>query len=158
VKSPSWFSQAVARYGAEALANQITKEDAVREITATTRKLHSEHIGEVYIDHVTRELRAWMTRRAVADAAREHDQLELFPGAPMVFELSPGRFAATAVMTRRDWDAALKQADTKARNADGHRDKVQRAHDLIVPLLTSDDLTTADVWPPIAQLQLAATP
>jgi hypothetical protein len=63
VKSPPWFSQAVACYGAEALASQITKEDAVREITATARKLHSEHIGEVYIDHVTRELRAWMTRR-----------------------------------------------------------------------------------------------
>lgn len=148
MKTPAWFREQIATHGGLILAEETTEQEAIQAVRDRALDTHPEFVTAIFDEHTAKELRAWMSKRATSDATTvEIGQTELFPDLPRVLEISPGRFAAQAVMTRKDWDRAAKQARTKAANADGYAEKVERARDQVVPLLTDDSMTTADVWP-----------
>lgn len=148
MKTPAWFREQIATHGGRILAEEATEQEAIQAVRERAWSTSPDFITHIFDEHTAKELRSWMSKRATADAASvEIGQTELFPDLPRVLEISPGRFVAQAVMTRKDWDRAAKQARTKAANADGYAEKVERARDQVVPLLTDDSMTTADVWP-----------
>ncbi|WP_084965289.1 hypothetical protein [Thermoactinospora rubra] len=159
MKTPLWLKEEIAAFGARILNEEITEEQAVQQIRLQSARDYPDHVYAVYDEYIGKALRAWMTKRAAADmAGLDSAQLVLLPGLPLVLEISPGRFAAQAVMTKRDWEAARRQARTKADNATGYADRIDAAYDLVVPLLTTDDMTTADVLPELTgQLHLERT-
>lgn len=148
MRAPKWFRVSLAEQGGRVVERAITDQQATERVTdqilAKDRPFASAIIG----DYVRKQLRTWTGQHSLGlyVAGDAGGQLDLFPEIPRRLETAPGRFADQAVMTRKDWDAALRQAQTKANNASGFADAIRQVYDKVRPLLTSDDLTTADVW------------
>jgi hypothetical protein len=147
VRAPKWFKESLAEEGARILEREITDEKAA-EVLAEKILKDQGFTRDIAKDYGRRQLAAWAKQYRPYVSAEIGGQMDLFPELPRRLETSPGRFADQAVMHRKDWDAALRQAQTKANNANGFADAIQQAYDKVRPLLTSDDLTTADVWKP----------
>ena len=147
MRAPKWFKESLAEEGARVLEREITDAKAAEALAEKIVK-DAGFTRDIVKDYGRRQLLAWAKQYRPYVAVEIGSQLDLFPELPRRLETSPGRFADQAVMTRRDWDAALKQAKTKADNVNGFFDSVQQAYNKVRPLLTSDILTTADVWKP----------
>lgn len=153
MKSPQWFRELIASEGRRILQRTVTDEEAATEVTRAvfdrddTDEPPFTH--RIVADYVRRQLKTWLSgHRHVAAGDDPDGQLDLFPDIPRKLEVAPGRFVDQAWMTRRDWSAAVKQAKTKASNAGGYADAIERIAEKVLPLLTDDELTTADVWRP----------
>lgn len=152
MKPPQWFREQLATEGRQVLQHTITDEEAVVRLAKFALNKADEDeppfVHRVLADYVRRKLKNWLAQHRVAVEGEPDDQLDLFPDIPRTLEVAPGRFVAQAFMTRRDWTAAVKQADTKASNASGHAEAIKRIADKVLPLLTDDEQTTAEVWKP----------
>ena len=151
MKSPQWFRELIASEGRRVLQRTVTDEEAATEITrAVFDKGDTDEppfTHRIVADYVRRQLKTWLSgHRHIADDSDPDGQLDLFPEIPRRLEIAPGRFVDQAVMTRRDWTAAVKQAKTKASNAGAFADSIERIAEKVLPLLTSDELTTAEEW------------
>lgn len=142
MKAPKWFAEQLAEEGGRIRERATTDEAAIAALASKVYKDDPGFTREIVANYVRRKLHAWLRQTVSADVSEA--QLDLFPELPRRLEISPGRFADQAVMTGPDWDAALRQADTKAANANGFAEAVHRAYDKVRPLL-HDDLTTAEV-------------
>lgn len=148
MKTPAWFRERLADRGPLVLQEDITEEEAAAAIADLILSKDQAFAKAIVCEFTRKKLETWISSHRPASPSVSTDgQMDLFPELPRKLEVSPGRFAAQAVMTRHDWETALKQAQTKEGNASGYRERVERAHDAIVPLLTDDSMTTADVWP-----------
>lgn len=148
MKTPSWFRERLADRGPLVLQEDITEEQAAAAIADLILSRDPVFAKAILAEYSRKKLEAWVaSHRPASSVLGSNGQTDLFPDLPRKVEVSPGRFAAQAVMTRHDWETAATQARTKANNADGFAEKIERARDLVVPLLTDDSMTTADVWP-----------
>jgi hypothetical protein len=148
VKTPAWFRQQIATHGGQILTDSTTEDVSAQALAADVLTKDPAFAKAIIAEYARKKLEGWTSsHRPASVSTGENGQTDLFPDLPRRLEVSPGRFAAQAVMTRHDWDTALKQAQTKEGNASGYRERVERAHDAIVPLLTDDSMTTAEVWP-----------
>lgn len=151
MRAPKWFKQDLADEGRRVIEHEIDDDEATDRITDRVLEKDERFTRGIVRDYVRKKLRAWTTEH-IAGYYRDDDdedgepQLDMFPELPRRLETAPGRFVDITVMNRHDWNAALVQAQVKAANASGFAALVERAHDQIVPLLISDNLTTADVW------------
>ncbi len=150
MRLPAWFRTILEATARRALEGDLTEEQAVAELAKAITD-RPDMSRDVATDFARRQLKAWAKQHLPRTEYAIPGQVDLFPGLPPALEISPGRFVAQAVMTGRDWDRALKQAETKAANTSGHLTRVQQAYDRVRPLLTRDDLTTADVLNPHGQ-------
>lgn len=148
MKTPHWFRQQIVAEGTRVNAQETSEEDAAVHLADQILAKDAPFARGIIIEFARKRLETWTASHKPTTAlAADDGQMDLFPELPRRLEISPGRFAAQAVMTRHDWETALKQAQTKEGNASGYRERVERAHDAIVPLLTDDSMTTAEVWP-----------
>jgi hypothetical protein len=151
MKPPQWFRELLAAEGTKILKEESTFDEAAAELAQQiidNRDDDPPFLHRLAADCARRQAVKWIRTHELPGASGGGGQGDMFPDLPRNLETSPGRFAAQAVMTGRDWDAALRQAQTKASNAAGFADGVQRAYDKVRPLLTTDELTTADVLRP----------
>ncbi|HEY9524004.1 MAG TPA: hypothetical protein VIR33_12255 [Thermopolyspora sp.] len=148
MKTPTWFREQIAAEGVRVNAGESSIDESSVHIAEQVAAKDSTLTKGIVIEFARKKLENWLaSHRPSARRVENNGQLDLFPDLPRKLEISPGRFADQAVMTRHDWDAALKQAQTKAGNAAKYASAIEQAHDEIVPLLKNDTLTTADVWP-----------
>lgn len=149
MKLPQWFRELLADEGTKIVDGESTLDEAVVRLTKQILGNQDDDppfVHRLAADCARRQAEKWIRTHKRAGASDADDgQGDLFPDLPRHLETAPGRFAAQAVMTGKDWDAALKQARTKASNAGGHYEAVKQAYDKVRPLLVTDDLTTADV-------------
>lgn len=152
MRAPRWFKQELADQGGLILERAVTEEQAADTLAGQILAKDERFARQLVADYVRKQLRTWISQHAPAAALEDPDaQLDLFPEIPRRLEVAPGRFADQAVMNRHDWECALRQAKTKASNASGYADAIRQAYDKVRPLLTNDELTTADVWKPRGQ-------
>lgn len=145
MKAPAKYRQELAAVGALVLSGTAT-EQVARERLLKAARGEKGFAVRVLAEYVARSLTRWLDDHRVAPAEELAGQL-LFPGLdlPRQLELSPGRFKPLADLTRADWVAARRQARTKASNAAGYADMLDKAWSVVEPLLTDDELTTAQV-------------
>lgn len=161
MRAPKWFKEELAAHGALVLERTVTDDDATVKLKNQILAKDKPFAELIVRDYVRKQLRAWTRDHvsslyAEADAGDTAGQLDLFPELPRRIEVGIGRFADIAVMTAPDWDAAVRQADTKAGNASGYAAALRRVYDQVRPLLTDDELTTAEVWKPSGESAGAA--
>lgn len=154
MKLPKRIRQDVADQGAVVLAGRGQRDEAVSILVRRTLDREPVFVRDVLALVLGRVLDRWLVRHAAP--AAEGAQLGLFPDLPRLLEVAPGRFVDQAAMTRRDWDAARVQARTKAANAAGFADAVERAWEQVAPLLTDDALTTGEVLTAVRSMAAAA--
>lgn len=153
MKSPQWFRELLAGEGRRVLQRTVSNEEAAAELARAVLDKDDRDdppfTRRIVADYVRRQLKSWLSGRSLGTADGDPDgQLDLFPEIPRHLEVAPGRFVDQAAMTRRDWTAAIKQAKTKASNAGNFAGAIEQAAEKVLPLLTDDTLTTADVWQP----------
>ena len=147
MRLPPWLESELEEVGRKVLTGETPRKDAAG-ILADQIAENEPFVHAVAADFARTQLRGWIRSHGrawqFADGA-DDTQLELFTWLPPFLETSPGRFARVDTMTGEDWDAALRQAEVKADNAQRYAKGVKRAHDRVRPLLTDDTMTTADV-------------
>jgi len=152
MRPPSWFKVHLAAIGGRVLEHAITEEQAAEDLTDQTFAREGGRFArDIVREYARKQIKNWLASHRVSGATTDDGQTDLFPEIPRKLEVAPGRFVDQAFMTRRDWAAAVRQAETKASNANGHAEAVKRIADKVVPLLTSDDQTTGEVWSLVAR-------
>jgi hypothetical protein len=147
MKTPTWFRAGLADQGPLVLQGDITEEEAADRLADLIFAKNEGLVRGIVVEFARRKVEGWTSSHQPATAlVRDDGQTDLFPGLPRKVEVSPGRFAAPAVMTGHDWDTALACAEAKEKNASGHAEKIRVVYDKVRPLLTDESLTTADVW------------
>lgn len=148
MKLSKWLREKIATHGGFVLEGRITEEQAISNVASELLTERKDEARDIIRDILGRHLRTWirMHERPSTSDAYDSGQLDLFPEIPRKVEVAPGRFVDQAFMTRKDWLAAIRQAETKASNAGGFAEAIKRIADKVLPLLTDDELTTADVW------------
>lgn len=132
----------IERLGRLILNSELTYEEALDSLEPFLEKEeHRLFRRWVHRHFLRRQLKAWVTSQiAVADDdERNGVQVLPFPDLPATLEISPGTFRHQNVMTLRDWDAAVRQAQTKADNATGYLERVLRARDRAAEILHGDE-------------------
>lgn len=147
MRTPTWLREQIAMAGTDHKPG-TPLTGAVTKLTDAVLATDSTLVRALVENFVSRKLDQWLGNHA-SPLDDEDDQPSLFPDLPWRLETSPGRFAVIGVMTGADWDAALRQAETKASNATGYAESVRAAYDRVRPLLDGE-LTTADVAERIA--------
>ena len=142
MKPPAWFTAQLADAGARVRRGEISDS---RAVTALSRSVLASRplMAMLAADFARRELAGWLRRRG-----EPGEQPALFPALPAVLDVAPGTFRAQASMTRHDWQMHLKIAENRRDNAiegaKAHFAKVLAAYNEIMPLLASDEMTTAE--------------
>jgi hypothetical protein len=142
MKTPAWFSAQLADAGIRVRRGEISDN---RSITALSRSILASKplMAQLAADFARRELARWLRRRG-----QPADQAALFPALPAELDVAPGTFRTQGSMTRHDWMMHLKIAENRRDNAiEGaktHFASVLAAYDEVMPLLTSDTMTTAE--------------
>lgn len=92
-------------------------------------------------------LKSWIASQVAvaADDDVNGNQTLPFPDLPATLEIAVGRFVHQKCMTRHDWMATIVQYRTKAENAAGMAQRVERAAERALQLLTNDTQTLADI-------------
>jgi hypothetical protein len=144
MKLPSRLQAELDQIGRQVLSGETARSDAAG-ILADRIAGDETFVHLIAADFARKQLRQWVSTQLRDSGAGPGGQLELFPWLPRFLETSPGRFSHVLVMDGEDWDAALRQAEVKADNAQNYAKGVKRAHDQVRPLLTDDTMTTADV-------------
>ncbi len=146
---PAAIADAVRQLAIDHRAGTVTRPDAITRLTTVIRK-DKRYAAGILSAHAARLLAA---------AGREFPmpadplQAELFPDLPPRLYVAPGKTRNWLGFTRHDWEVARNMLLARTENAvtgatsaaRREREDFMRAYDRIVPLLTSPDLTTADV-------------
>jgi hypothetical protein len=142
LKTPAWFSARLAETGARVRASEISDN---RAVTALSRSVLASRplMAMLATDFARRELARWLRRRG-----QPGEQPARFPALPAELDVAPGTFRTQESMTRHDWQMHLKIAENRRDNAiDGakaHFASVLAAYNEVMPLLTTDTMTTAE--------------
>jgi hypothetical protein len=142
LKTPAWFSARLADIGTRVRAGEITEDRAVSDLSRSVTA-NRPLMAMLAAEFCGRELGRWLRRRG-----RPGEQGALFPALPEQLDVAPGTFRAQGAMTRHDWQMHLRIAQNRRDNAiDGakaHFASVLAAYSTVMPLLTSDEMTTAE--------------
>ena len=142
MKTPAWFSAQLAEAGTRVRRSELSDN---RAVTALSRSILASKplMAQLAADFARRELNRWLRRRGLPG-----EQIALFPALPLELDVAPGTFRAQGSMTRHDWTMHLKIAENRRDNAiDGaktHFASVLAAYEEVMPLLTTDKMTTAE--------------
>jgi len=142
MKVPRAIMFEIERLGRLISHGEITYEDALDALEPFLNKEEYRlFTQEIHRRFLRNQLKAWIqSQLTAADDEEENGQQPLpFPDLPALLEISPGTFKHQKVMNIRDWNAAVVQAETKAANAAGYLERVVRARDRAVELLTDDE-------------------
>ncbi len=139
---PGWLAERLADVGAQVLARELTVTEGAALLA-----------GEIAADPgatltVAAGYAAKRLRQLAKATTARGGQLDLFPdlrGLGAVLEVSVNKFRPVAAMTGADWDGALRQIETKERNAIAQADRVRAAYARVRLRLASPAMTTADV-------------
>ena len=149
MRIPVWLRTELESVGKQVLSGETERKDAAGLLAGEILERDAPLLNQIAAGWARAQLRGWIKSHGrawqLADGPGDDTQLELFTWLPPFLETSPGRFARVDTMTGEDWDAALRQAEVKAGNAQNYAGAVRRAHDRVRPLLTDDTMTTADV-------------
>lgn len=150
MKVPAAFREQVHKVGAKVLSGDTDRVLAVDLIERWAFKNSMALVHAVFRQFAKSALDGWLGRHSAELAdEREHDPaeqlaLDIFGDVPLRIEIGIGRFADLVACRRPQIQAAIRQADVKAENAAGHK---QRIHDLgarLLPLLPDDEITVRD--------------
>ena len=152
VRIPAWMRTEEETLGKQVLNGDLEREEAA-ELLHDAIFDRDEYLNHDVVRGFTRKrMTKWINSQVggfYTEGEREEEtgyrQPELFEWLPRVLEISPNRFAHINSMTKNDWDAARRQAEVKERNASNYAKAIRRAYEQVVPLLTDDYMTTADV-------------
>jgi len=152
MRIPAWLRAEEETLGRQVLNGDLEREEAA-ELLHDAIFDRDEPLNHDVVRGFTRKrMTKWVNSQVggfYADDEQEEEtgnrQMELFSWLPRVLETSPGRFAHINSMTKRDWDAAKRQAEVKEGNASNYAKAIRRAYDQVVPLLTEEWMTTADI-------------
>ena len=138
---PPWFATRVADIGAQVRVGELSITQGA-QVLAGEIAADPDATLAVAAAYAAKRLRPWTTPpdRGI--------QLYLFadlPGLGPVLEVAVSRFKRVEVMTGADWDGAMKQIETKERNASAQADRVRAAYARVRPLLTDPETTTGMV-------------
>jgi hypothetical protein len=142
MKTPAWFSAQLADAGTRVRRGELSDN---RAITALSRSILASKplMATLAADYARRELASWLRRRD-----QPGGQAALFPALPVELDVAPGTFRPQGSMTRHDWQMHLKIAENRRDNAiegaKAHFASVLAAYDEVMPLLTTDTMTTAE--------------
>lgn len=142
MKVPYDIRREVERLGRLILAGTISYDDALDMLEPFLDKIeHKLFVSEVHRRFLRNQLKAWISSQlAIAADDEERGQQPLpFPDLPALLEISPGTFKHQNAMAIEDWNAAVRQAETKASNAAGYLERVVRARDRALELLHGDE-------------------
>lgn len=142
MKPPAKYRQELATVGELVLRGTTTQAAARARLLKTARR-EKGFAARVLADYVDRSLKRWLGDHGERPEEEVAGQLLLGLDLPRQLEVSPNRFKPVGDMTRGDWAAARRQARTKADNAAGYADLLDRAWAAVEHLLTDDELTTA---------------
>lgn len=149
---PPWLRTEIETIGKQMLNGDVERGEAAELLTDTISERDTAYVQDILREFSRKRLSRWLRQQQgrFRDADRMEfetgfRQEELFEWLPRTLETSPGRFAHITSMNGHEWDMALRQAEVKAGNASRYYQDIKRAYDAVRPLLTSDDLTTADV-------------
>jgi len=145
MNTPQWFREAVAVRGARVQERALTEEQAVAELAHLALTKDDEFAYDILKDFARRQISKWSKRHLPNIADEPNGQGDLFPELPGWLETGIGKRTHQAVMTRGDWNSAVKQSRTKANNAGGHADAIEAAADRVLPYFLNDEETTAEV-------------
>lgn len=148
MKIPRWFRTALAEQAPRLVAGDITRAEAIAAIKNSALDHEDEFPEAIWTDFIDRQLSAWEKQHRPYVADETSGQGDLFPELPGWLETGIGKRTHQSVMTARDWDAGLKQAETKASNVTGYLDRYRAAYDQVRPRFTNEEQTTSDVWKP----------
>lgn len=144
MKTPNWFRAALAEQTPRLMAGDTTRTDAITAIKERALLEHDDLPGAVWSDFIDRHLSAWEKQHRPQGVGEESYQGELFPELPGWVETGIGKRTHQSVMNAHDWDAGLKQAETKADNVQGYLDRFRTAYDQVRPLFKDEIETTAE--------------
>lgn len=142
MKVPRAIAAEIERVGRLILAGELSYDEAIDALEPLLDKEeHRLFLRDVKRRFLRNQLKAWIAQHlATADEDEESGQQPLpFPDLPAILEIAPGTFRHQNVMTIKDWNAAVVQAETKAANAAGYLERVVRARDRAVELLSDDE-------------------
>lgn len=143
----AWLRDQVATEGGRVRAGDTDEATAAADITAQAF-LRDGAAMEIVTIAIAKQIRSWLAKHNRAGTG----QMLLFDDLPPQLEIAPGRFVAQPSMTGPDWDAALKQAETKESNAAGFAAEVRAAYKAVRHLLSDDSsVKTADVQDRLAE-------
>ncbi len=152
MRIPAWLRTEEETLGKQVLNGDLEREEAA-ELLHDAIFDRDENLNHDVVRGFTRKrMTRWVNSQVggfYAEDEREEEtggrQMELFAWLPRVLEISPNRFAHINSMTKPDWDAAKRQAEVKEGNASNYAKAIRRAYEQVVPLLTDEWMTTADV-------------
>jgi hypothetical protein len=149
---PAWLQDLTQDFGTQRQAGKITRQDAV---TALRDKILAEDdrplILGITAEFAGKILDAWQRGHEHQPARGPHAlvQAELFPGLPPRLFVRPGVAKPPIWFTAHDWDMArnvLKVRTSGAKDAaEADWAAFDAAYQRVRPLLTDEDMTTADV-------------
>ncbi len=145
MKTPNWFRAVLAEQTPRLMAGDITRAEAISAVKTRALAESDDLAGTVWSDFIDRQLLVWEKQHRPTIADGEIAQGELFPELPGWLETGIGKRTHQSVMSARDWDAGLKQAETKADNVKGYLDRYRAAYDQVRPLFQDELETTLDV-------------
>jgi len=140
--TPAWFSARLADIGTRVRAAEITEDRAISDLSRSVTA-NRPLMAALAAEFCAQSLGRWLRRRG-----RPAEQAALFPALPEQLDVAPGTFRAQGAMTRHDWAMHLKIAENRRDNAvkgaEAHFAAVVAAASMMTPLLTSDEMTTAE--------------
>lgn len=143
MKPPRWLAEKAAELGARVLSGEISRHSAVGALMDAILADRSTNEA-LAADYATRKLDRWLRRQSAAHA----DQDVLFPGLPAALDVTPGTFRRQGDMTQHDWTNHLAIAKARRDNAiegaKAHFAAVLAAYNAVMPLLTDEQMTTAE--------------
>lgn len=149
MRIPAWLKTEEETLGKQVLNGDLEREEAAELLHDSIFDRDESVVHGTVRDFSRKRMKRWIDLQVGCPVSGDSDtgeyQSELFPYLPRVLETSPNRFAAIGSMTKRDWDAARRQAEVKEGNASNFAKAVRRAYEQVVPLLTNDWTTTDDV-------------
>jgi hypothetical protein len=146
-KTPAAFREQLAKIGNKVLVGDLDRVRARDQLLNWIKRNDRPLADSIIRDFGADRLSDYLRHQAVMLAdAHKHDPaeqlaLDIFGDVPLRIEIGIGRFADLVDCRRPQIKAAIRQADVKADNAAGYR---QRMHDLgarLLPLLPDDETT-----------------
>lgn len=159
---PEWLSRELAAVGAQNAERAITRQEAVTRLRDVIIQ-HADRAFQLSLaaDFAARQLDTWH-RGHKGERAPAAAQSELFPGLAARMFIRPNVAKAVVLFTRHDWQTAKAVLENRTKyaieGAQAERAAFDAAYAAVVPLLTDDQMTTADVASELAGQAAPAVP
>lgn len=154
MRLPAPLDADLARLTAAVADRDITRQDAVTRLRdAISAHADGELRLGIFAEFAARTLEAALRARRASRGTTPDGQSDLFPELPRRLYIRPGQLKSVILFTRHDWHTARAVLENRTSNAKKAAESdwaaFIAAYQQVVPLLTDDDLTTADVAPQI---------